>query len=81
MHLLQEMVYILSVFTISNVWNKKSIQERFISIYVSYSSCSFTSWYETNIYWLGQNKEHLWTQSQEYLQSTKGAQFSQKMSP
>ena len=81
MHLLQEMVYIPSVFTISNVWNKKSIQERFISIYVSYSSCSFTSWYETNIYWLGQNKEHLWTQSQEYLQSTKRAQFSQKMSP
>ena len=81
MHLLQEMVYILSVFTISNVWNKKSIQERFISIYVSYSSCSFTSWYETNIYWLGQNKEHLWTQSQEYLQSKKGAQFSHKMSP
>ena len=81
MHLLQEMVYIPSVFTISNVWNKKSIQERFISIYVSYSSCSFTSWYETNIYWLGQNKEHLWTQSQEYLQSTKVAQFSQKMSP
>ena len=81
MHLLQEMVYIPSVFTISNVWNKKSIQEHFICIYVSYSSCSFTSWYETNIYWLGQNEEHLWTQSQEYLQSTKGAQFSQKMSP
>ena len=70
MHLLQEMVYIPSVFTISNVWNKKSIQERFICIYVSYNCCSFTSWYETNIYWLGQNKEHLWTQSQEYLQST-----------
>ena len=34
MHLLQEMVYIPSVFTISNVWNKKSIQERFICIYV-----------------------------------------------
>ena len=34
MHLLQEkeMVYIPSVFTISNVWNKKSIQERFICI-------------------------------------------------
>ena len=77
MHLLQEMVYIPSVFTISNVWNKKSIQERFICIYVSYNSCSFTSWYETNIYWLGQNKEHLWTQCQ--CQESRG--ISQKMSP